>query len=318
MARSPVIRVIVVRLSVFRILIAGSSISMLGSRISTVAFPMLVLDLNHSPFIAGSVTCAVVLPSMLVYLPAGALVDAWNPWRVMLVTEIIRGFVVAFVITLLLVTHGHVNIYVLMGFMVAEEILEIFWMLADRQLMSQVAQRKKKLASGQASIEVRSHTAVLAGRPIGPWLFAMSRLYPFIADAVSFLFSVIFLVLVAGRDLSEAPVRVHRKRRLWREIADGFGWLKENWGAGIAMGLMSFTTLIAQALIMMFLAEAHDKQLSTAAVGVVLAASGAGGAIGAAVARKSPGWIKPGWIKRNWLRRTGTGCEFSCACGVSP
>ena len=294
--RSPaVVRAVMGRLTVFRVLMAGSSISMLGSRISTVAFPMLVLDLNNSPFIAGLVTCGVVLPSMLMYLPAGALVDAWNPWRVMLISEITRGFVVAAVVSLLVMSHGHANIYLLLFFMITEEILEIFWMLADRRLMSHLMElERKRIDTGQASIEARSHTTVLAGRPIGPWLFAMNELYPFLADALSFVFSVVFLFLVGGRRVPKVPPR---KRDLWGEIADGFGWLRENAGAGIVMGLMSFTTLVAQALIIMFLAQAHDRRLSTAAIGVVLAASGAGGAIGVAVGRKSPRWLKQYWLQ---------------------
>jgi MFS family permease len=293
MARFPAFRSLLGHLTVFRILLAGSSISMLGSRISTIAFPVLVLHLNKSPFMAGLVTCAAVIPSMLVYLPAGALVDWWNPWRVMLVSEIIRGVAVASVVSLLLVSRGHVNIYLLIFFMVAEEILEIFWILADRRLMSQLLERRK-IAAAQASVEARSHATVLVGRPLGPWLFAVNELFPFLADAISFAFSVGFLALVWGR---RAPLKPAQKRHVWREIAEGFRWLKQNWSAGIMMGIMSFTTLIAQALIMMFLAEAHEGQLSTVAIGVVLGASGAGGAIGPAVARKLPGWIKRYWLQ---------------------
>jgi MFS family permease len=48
---------------------------------------------------------------------------------------------------------------------------------------------------------------------------------------------------------------------------------------------MAMTSLVAQALILMFLVLAHSRQLSTIAIGVVLAASGIGGAAGAFCAR---------------------------------
>lgn len=78
----------------FRLPMAGSPISMLGSWISAVAFPMLVLHPN-TPFIIGLIASAVIAPNMLVNMPAGALVDRWDPKRVMLVSELFRGLVIA-------------------------------------------------------------------------------------------------------------------------------------------------------------------------------------------------------------------------------
>src|SRR5260370_10063025 len=65
----------------FRILMAGSSVSLFGSRISTIAFPMLVLHLSGSPSVAGLVVFAAIVPSMLIYMPAGAMVDRLDPKR---------------------------------------------------------------------------------------------------------------------------------------------------------------------------------------------------------------------------------------------
>jgi MFS family permease len=294
-ARYLILRAKIDRWAVFRALLAGSSVSMLGSRISTVAFPLLVLHLNHSPFIAGLAACAVAVPSMLVYLPAGALVDCWNPWRVMLVSEIIRGIAVASVASLIVVFHGRVNIVLLIYFMVAEEIAEVFWILADRRLMSQLLDRSET-AAAQASVEARAHATVLVGRPFGAWLFTIDALLPFLADAVSFAFSVGSLILVPGWARA-APSRPLRKSQVWSEIVEGFRWLRHNKDAATAMGFLSFTTLIAQALIMMFLAAAHAGQLSTVAIGVVLGASGAGGVIGPTVARKLPSRITQYWLQ---------------------
>jgi len=280
----------------FRTLMAGSWISMIGSRISTIAFPMLVLDLNNSPFIAGLVTFVAIVPSMLAYIPAGALVDRWNPWRVMLVTELLRGLAVAAVIIYILAFNDGAKVYWLMSFMVAEEILEIFWMLADRRYMSQLMERDK-IAERQASIEVRGHAAFLTGRPIGPYLFTLAPFAPFLADALSFLVSVGTLIAIRDPVTASKRPAVASRRRLRREIAEGFQWLTENWHAGATMLLLAFTTLIAQALIMMFLAEAHDNKLSTVSIGVVLAASGVGGTVGSAIAKRLPGWIKRFWLQ---------------------
>jgi MFS family permease len=311
-ARSLVVQTLLDGPRSFRILLAGSSVSMLGSRISTIAFPMLVLHLNDSPFVAGLVTFVAIVPSMIAYIPAGALVDRWDPWRVMLLSELMRGIAVASVVTCLLLFNGRFDIYLPISFMIVEEILEIFWMLADRRYMSQLTELDM-IAPSQASIEVRAHAAVLAGRPIGPFLFTLTPFLPFLADAASFVVSIWTLLL-----LREPKARLKRLRakhplkpgrRLLDEIGEGFRWLSRNWHAGLTMLLMSFTTLIAQALIMMILAEAHDKRLSTVAIGGVLAASGAGGTIGSVVAGRLPDWLKKFWLQIQL-------CAWSLALGL--
>src|SRR5437868_11680600 len=82
----------------FRLLLGGSSASMLGSRLTTIAYPMLVLYLTGSPATAGFAVFAATAPSILVYIPAGALVDRWDPRRTMLLTESLRGGAIATVV----------------------------------------------------------------------------------------------------------------------------------------------------------------------------------------------------------------------------
>lgn len=270
---------------------------MLGTRISTVAFPMLVLHINNSPFITGLVAFAVIAPSMLFYVPAGVLIDRWNPRRVMLASEFLRGFAIASVVIALIIFRIHVNIWFLILAMVAEEILEIFSTLADRRYLNRVMERDK-IDSRQASIEARTHAVVLAGRPVGPFLFSIQPFLPFLADALSFIASVLSLLLVRRIDepRAEVPLRSLRLTEVIGGIGQGFSWLKHDRRAWLTVLLMAMTSMVAQALILIFLVEAHSKQFSTVAIGVVLAVSGAGGAVGSFCSR-----IVPAPIRRLWL-----------------
>jgi MFS family permease len=285
---------------VFGVLMAGSSVSMFGSRISTVAFPMLVLHIEDSPFITGLVAFAIIAPSMLVYVPAGVLVDRWNPRRVMLVSELLRGLVIASVVLSLAICRLQVSLWFLIPAMIVEEILEIFFTLADRRYLSRLMERDN-IASRQASVEVRSHAAVLAGRPLGPFLFALKPLYPFLVDAVSFLFSAGSLFVL--RRSNEPVKKSHRVRLSLKEmvadIGQGVRWLKKDRQASLAITLMAVTSLVAQALILMFLSEAHERELSTADIGIVLAASGVGGVLGTIISRRLPDSLKN--IRKFWL-----------------
>ena len=62
----------------FRLLWLGSVVSVLGSRASAIAYPLLVLALTGSPADAGLVGFTATIPYLLWQLPAGALVDRWN------------------------------------------------------------------------------------------------------------------------------------------------------------------------------------------------------------------------------------------------
>src|ERR1700722_16804603 len=66
-ARSRAAGVLLPNSRAFRILVLGSSISMLGTRISTLAFPMLVLGIKNSPLMAGLVAFAAIVPGVLLY-----------------------------------------------------------------------------------------------------------------------------------------------------------------------------------------------------------------------------------------------------------
>jgi predicted MFS family arabinose efflux permease len=80
------------------------------------------------------------------------------------------------------------------------------------------------------------------------------------------------------------------------DIAQGFSWLKRDRRAWVTISLMAVTTMVSQALILMFLVEAHSRQLSTIAIGVVLAASGVGGAVGSFCSRIVPSAMRGLWL----------------------
>src|ERR671937_2374061 len=71
----------------FVLLWSGQVVSTIGTRVTGIAFPLLVLAQTHSPARAGIVGFVQTLPYMLFYLPAGALVDRWDRKRVMLVAD---------------------------------------------------------------------------------------------------------------------------------------------------------------------------------------------------------------------------------------
>jgi len=303
----------------FRLLLTGSTVSMLGTRMSTIAFPMLVLWVTSSPIAAGWMAFAATAPSILVYVPAGALVDLWPPRRVMLISEFGRGLAIASVVLMLCL--GRPSIYLLISAAVAEETLEVFSTLAERRYVSLLAGHEKA-ESAMVQLEARTHIVVLTGRPLGGFLFTAMPILPFIADALTFVVSVAALLRIKRRQatsfIAAAPAKIFSLVRsaeaagqhpapgaraswrpastgLWSDIREGWLWLNRDRFAQITIALSAATTLVCQALIMIFLDYAHSRQLSSLTIGIALAGSGLGGALGSVTAAALPPSAAHSW-----------------------
>jgi MFS family permease len=267
---------------------------MFGSRISVVAFPMLVLRLD-GPLAAGLVTCATIFPRLLAYIPAGVLVDRWKPLRVLLVSEIGRGIATGAIAVMLLFSLRP-SVFLLIPAMIIEQLLEAFATLAEGRCASSIVARDD-VPRAQAYLQARVHIAILVGRPVGLFLFVLNPILPFLADALSFACSAASLIAVQKtcEALRGPPGRMPVARWL-DELRDGFRELECDKHAARTMLLVAGATLIAQALLMVFLAEAQAHQLSATAMALVLGASGVGGVLGSAVAGRVPRLAQ-----RNWL-----------------
>jgi hypothetical protein len=303
-------------------LLGASSISMLGSHVTTIAYPLLVLRLTGSPFTAGCVAFAAAAPSVLAYIPAGALVDRANhPRRLMLASELCRGLAIATVVVTLAL--GEHIVWLLMAVAAIEGILEVFSGLAERRYIGSLVTRDDA-PSALVSMEARTHVVVVMGRPLGGLLFGITPILPFLADVASFVYSVVTLKRI-GDDRSDheaaKPSRgLASEDSLINEIRQGLSWIRDDKFARMAILSFSMGTLFFQALIMVFLGDAHSRHLSAYAIGMVLAASGVGGALGSAAASwllkiiRYP-WIRiqiPIWVAGFALLALPGGPQFFC------
>ena len=75
----------------YLLLWGGGSLSLVGSMMSRIAFPLLVLDITRSAASAGLVGALAALPYPILGLPAGALADRWNRGRTMIVCDLGRA-----------------------------------------------------------------------------------------------------------------------------------------------------------------------------------------------------------------------------------
>src|SRR2546429_3147542 len=71
----------------YMLLWSGQLVSNIGTQVSQLAFPLLILALTHSPALAGIAAALRALPYLIFSLPAGALIDRWDRKRVMIICD---------------------------------------------------------------------------------------------------------------------------------------------------------------------------------------------------------------------------------------
>jgi predicted MFS family arabinose efflux permease len=262
----------------FALLWSGQVVSTVGSEVSGLAFPLLVLALTGSPRDAGVVGFARGLPFLLLYLPAGVLVDRWNRKRVMLAADAVRAVAIGSVALWLAL--GRPPLAWLAAVSFVEGACFVFFQLSESAALPQVVPREQ-LPQAIAQNQARMQGASLAGSPLGGALFGLSRLLPFAADAVSYAVSFVSLLFVRPAFQGE---RDRTARNLPREVGEGLAWLWRERFLRAVTALVAGTNFVHQALSLVLIVRLRELGASPALIGGVFALLGAGSIAGALVA----------------------------------
>lgn len=94
--------------AMFRVFLAGQVTSNLGSSLTLLAVPLVVLHLTGSPADLGAAAAAEYLPYLLFGLPLGAYVDRWPRAATLLIVDALQSVVVLSIP--LLATLGHLEL----------------------------------------------------------------------------------------------------------------------------------------------------------------------------------------------------------------
>ncbi len=263
----------------YMLLWSGQLISNLGTGMSGVAFPLLVLAITGSAAQAGLLGAFETVPYLFFSLPAGALVDRWDRKRVMVVCDAGRALSLASIPLAALL--GRLSTPQLYAVSLVDGTLFVFFNLAEVACLPRVVSREQ-LPQASAQNEGGGIAANLIGPPLGGLLFQTAgRTIPFLVDAVSYAASVVSLLSIKTPFQGE---RAPSTRRLRTEIAEGLGWL---WRQPL-IRYMAFLTgglnLVNAASTLIVVVIAREQHAPAALIGVVFAGGSAGGIVGALLA----------------------------------
>lgn len=262
----------------FTLLWSGQVVSTVGTQVSALAFPLLVLGLTGSPRDAGLVGFARGLPYLLLFLPAGAYVDRWDRKLVMLVADAGRAVALGSVAVWLVLGRPPLVWLAIVAFV--EGALFVFFQLSENAALPHIVAREQ-LPQAIARNQARQQGAKLAGAPLGGVLYGLSHLLPFAADAVSYAVSFASLLFVRPPFQGE---RARVDRQLRREVAEGLRWLAQERFMRTTMGLVTVSNFVHQALALVLIVRARELGASPGLIGAMLAIGGAGAIAGALVA----------------------------------
>ena len=287
----------------FLLLWSGTAISNLGSNCSNVAYPLLVLALTGSPAEAGLTGFVALLPQLLFQLPAGAMADRWNRKNVMMWCDALRMVALGSLVVALLAHRLSVTQILVVGFV--EGTLTVAHRIAASAAVPNLV-HPSHVTQALSRNEARTRGATMVGQPLGGALYGVARVLPFLVDALSYVVSLVTLLLIK-RDFQAArdPGPRRPPTEVFRDVREGVEWLLRQPFLRVATFLVAGSNLMFQALVLAVIVLSESAGAGPGAIGVMFGIAAAGGMLGSLAA--------PALSRRLSLRSVVVGANWAWA-----
>ncbi len=274
----------------FLLLWNGQTISTLGTNISTLALPLLVLALTHSPAQAGLLTAMRLLPYLLFSLPAGALLDRWDRKAVMIGCDLVRWLALGSVP--LAFALGHLTLIHLYLVAFVEGTAYIFFSLAQIAALPQVVP-SAHLPQAYALDTTTEYIGTLLGPSLGGLLIglvplvALGASLAYLADSLTYLVSLVSLLFI--RVSFQLKRTAKGKLALRKEIAEGLRFLwRQPLLRTMVVLTMTVNFLLSPVTLVIIVLAQGTLHIDVRTLGIILSAGGIGGVLGGIIAP----WIR--------------------------
>jgi MFS family permease len=252
----------------FVLLQVGQTLSTIGSESTAIAYPLLVLAVTHSPAQAGIVGFARIVPWALFGFVAGVVADRLNRKRIMIAADVVRVAAVSSLLIAFAVDRISIVQIAVVAFV--EGSLYVFFNVAELGALRSVVPARQ-LPAAAAAEQARYSTVLLIAPPLGGALFGLGRALPFLADVMSYIFSLGSLLAMRTpfqetREENPAAVRA--------ELVEGIRWLWQHRFFRACALLFSWTNLVYEGLFLVLIVVGRRQGLSAGEIGLLFATFG--------------------------------------------
>jgi len=267
------------RQSDFMYLWAAQAISQIGSQISFVALPLVAaLSLNASPVEMGMLTAAGFLPSLLVSLHAGVLVDRHRRRPILVSGDL--GRVILLGVVPLAWAIDLLSMELLYIVTLCAGVLTVFFDLAYQAFLPAVVARDR-LVDGNAKLELSRTAAEIGGPPLaGGLIHLLTAPFAIALDAFSYLLSASFLSRI--RVDESPPARSSDAPRVMVELVEGLAVIGQDARLRAVVGsrgILGFFNAMLEAVFVLYITR--PLGLGPGAIGVIFGIGSVGFLVGA-------------------------------------
>jgi transmembrane secretion effector len=252
----------------FILLQTGQLLSNAGTSTTSIAYPLLVLAVTHSPAKAGVVAFARTLPWALFSLPAGLAADRWSRRRLMIAADGVRVLAIGTLAATILLDRIAFWEVVVVAFVEGSGAV-VFAASQPGALRAVVPARQ--LPAAAAAETGRGAVVWLVGPPLGGALFGLARALPFLVDTVSYAFSTLSLLAM------RTPFQEEREpdlASLRSRLAEGFRFVWSQPFLRTCAVLFGLANFIGPGLLFAVVVIGRQQGLSGGEVGALVAAFG--------------------------------------------
>lgn len=269
---------------------SGTMLSRLGTSVSSLALPLLVLGFTGSAAAAGLVgTCAAV--GLLVgLLPAGVAADRYSRRRLLVGAALIQSATMAAVCSM--VVAGRLWLAAAAALTLVQGLASAAFNAAASPLVRRIVPASQ-LKAAFTRAEARDYGAQLVGAPLGGLLFSVARWAPFLADALSFAVVAIASALLRtplGPDTGEtagsrSPIR--------QDLVAGLAYIRRSVFLRYVLLWSALINMLFAGIGFLFIVALRDNGASSTAIGTaeaIATSCGLGGALATEwVVKRVPG-----------------------------
>lgn len=255
----------------FQILWSAQAVSSLGTTVSQVAYPLLILALTGSATYAGLMGTVEMVFLLVATLPAGVIADRFDRRKIMIGCDIARALVLGAMVVLVMT--GRATVWMILVAGALTSIGDGMFGPAARGALKQIVPAAQ-LASATAAREGRSAVATMVGPPLAGLLFTVGRAIPFVFDAVSYVLGAIALLFI--RRPFQRERGAEHAEPMWKGATAGFVFV---FGNASLRALMSWAVLVNLAFAgvpVVLIAHATKTGAGSTLTGLMLTILGVG------------------------------------------